>query len=110
MIIELTIFVQRISCECFIESRFRSKILILNTYVYLLLAIMHNIVIPGYKDITLRIFFLVLFGNLRCFPVYGAFRYLYGPVVLFYMVTKQSNVKCGFTINARLSQNLNLIL
>ena len=31
-------------------------------------------------------------------------------VVLFYMVTKQSNVKCGFTINARLSQNLNLIL
>ena len=34
-------------------------------------------------------------------------------VVLFYMVTKQSNVtnvKCGFTINAPLSQNLNLIL
>ena len=34
-------------------------------------------------------------------------------VVLFFMVTKQSNVtnvKCGFTINARLSQNLNLIL
>ena len=34
-------------------------------------------------------------------------------VVLFYMVTKQSNVtnvKCGFTINALLSQNLNLIL
>ena len=32
---------------------------------------------------------------------------------LFYMVTKQSNVtnvKCGFTINARSSQNLNLIL
>ena len=34
-------------------------------------------------------------------------------VVLFYMVTKQSNVtnvNCGFTINARLSHNLNLIL
>ena len=34
-------------------------------------------------------------------------------VVLFYMVTKQSNVtnvKCGFTINAHSSQNLNLIL
>ena len=34
-------------------------------------------------------------------------------VALFYMVTKQSNetnVKCGFTINAPLSQNLNLIL
>ena len=34
-------------------------------------------------------------------------------VVLFYIVTKQSNVtnvKCGFTINAPLSQNLNLIL
>ena len=34
-------------------------------------------------------------------------------VVLFYMVTKQSNVtnvKCGFTINAPSSQNLNLIL
>ena len=37
-------------------------------------------------------------------------------VVLFYMVTKQStvtnvtNVKCGFTIDAPLSQNLNLIL
>ena len=34
-------------------------------------------------------------------------------VVLFYMVTKQSNVrnvKCGFTINALSSQNLNLIL
>ena len=33
-------------------------------------------------------------------------------VVLFYMVTKQSNVtnvKCGFTINAPLAQNLNLI-
>ena len=33
-------------------------------------------------------------------------------VVLFYMVKKQSNVtnvKCGFTINAPLSQNLNLI-
>ena len=33
-------------------------------------------------------------------------------VVLFYMVTKQSNVtnvKYGFTINAPLSQNLNLI-
>ena len=34
-------------------------------------------------------------------------------VVLFYMVTKQSNVtnvKCGSTINALSSQNLNLIL
>ena len=34
-------------------------------------------------------------------------------VVLFYMVTKQSNVtnvKCGFTINDPLSQNLNLIM
>ena len=34
-------------------------------------------------------------------------------VELFYMVTKQSNVtnvKCGFTINAPSSQNLNLIL
>ena len=35
------------------------------------LTFMHNIVIPGYKDITLHIFFLVLFGNQRCFPVYG---------------------------------------
>ena len=58
-----------------------SKILILNTHVYLLLAIVHNIVLPGYKDITLHIFFLVLFGNEKCFPVYGAFRYLYGPHV-----------------------------
>ena len=40
-----------------------SKIRFLNTYVHLLLAIVHNIVIPGYKDITLHIFFLVLFGN-----------------------------------------------
>ena len=63
MIIELTIYAQIISCECFIKSCFRSKILFLNTYVYLLLAIVHNIVIPGYKVITLHIFFLVLFGN-----------------------------------------------
>ena len=48
--------------------------------MYLLFAIVHNIVIPGYKDITLPIFFLVLFGNLKCFPVYSAFRYLYGPM------------------------------
>ena len=41
--------------------------------MYLLLAIVHNIVFPGYKDITLHIFFLVLFGNLKCFPVYSAF-------------------------------------
>ena len=40
-----------------------SKIHILKSYVYLLLAIVHNITIPGYKDITLHIFFLVLFGN-----------------------------------------------
>ena len=63
MIIELTFYVQIISCKCFIKSRFRRKILILSTYVYLLFAIVHNIVIPGYKDITLHIFFLVLFGN-----------------------------------------------
>ena len=31
-------------------------------------------------------------------------------VVLLYMVTKQSNVKCGFTMNALSSQNLNSIL
>ena len=30
--------------------------------MYLLLAVVHNIVIPGYKDITLHIFFLVLSG------------------------------------------------
>ena len=36
MIIELTIYVQIISCYCFIKSHFRNKILILNTYVYLL--------------------------------------------------------------------------
>ena len=35
----------------------------IETYVYLLFGIVHNIVIPGYKDITLHIFFLVLFGN-----------------------------------------------
>ena len=34
--------------------------LIPNTYVYLLLANVHNIIIPGYKDITLHIFSLVL--------------------------------------------------
>ena len=45
--------------------------------MYLLLAIAHNIVIPGYKDITLHIFFFVLFGIYKCFPVYDAFRYLY---------------------------------
>ena len=39
---------------------------------------MHNIV-SGCKDIALHILFLVLFGNSKCFPVYGAFRYLYGP-------------------------------
>ena len=37
--------------------------LILNTYLYLLFTIVHNIVIPDYKDISLHIFFLVLFGN-----------------------------------------------
>ena len=37
--------------------------LILNTYVYLLLVNVHIIVIPGYKDISLHIFFLVLFGT-----------------------------------------------
>ena len=57
MIIELTIYVQIISCYCFIKRRFRNKILILNTYVYLLLAIVLNIVIPGYKDITMHIYF-----------------------------------------------------
>ena len=52
MIIELTINVQIISCYCFIKSRFKGKILILNTYMYLLLAIGHNIVIPGgYHDL-----------------------------------------------------------
>ena len=38
------------------KNRFRSKRFILNTYVYLLFAIVHNIVIPGYKDITFHIF------------------------------------------------------
>ena len=79
MIIELTIYVQIISCSCFIKSFFRGKKFILNTYEYLLLASVLNIVISGYKDITLHIIFFVLFGNQKCFPVYGAFRYLYGP-------------------------------
>ena len=48
MIIELKIYSQIISCYCFIKCRFMSKILILNTYVYLLFAIVHNIVFPGY--------------------------------------------------------------
>ena len=55
--------------------------------MYLLLAIVHNIVNPGYKDITLNILFLVLFDNLKCFPVYGAFQYLYGPPIV-YMTEK----------------------
>ena len=38
------------------KKRFRSKILILNTYLYLLFAVVHNKVIPGYKDITFHIF------------------------------------------------------
>ena len=39
--------------------------------MYLLLAIVHNIVILGFKDITMHIFFLVLFGNYgKCFPVF----------------------------------------
>ena len=63
MIIELTIYVQVMQLLVLYKSHFRSKILILNTYVYLLLAIVHNIVIPGYKDINLHIYFLVLFGN-----------------------------------------------
>ena len=70
----ITIYVQIISCECFIKSLFRGNILILNTHVYFLLASVLNIVIPGYKDITLHIFSFVLFGNLKCFLVYGAFR------------------------------------
>ena len=39
-----------------VSDRFRSKRLIHNTYVYLLFAIVHNKVIPGYKDITFHIF------------------------------------------------------
>ena len=39
--------------------------------MYLLLATVHNIVIPGYKDITLHIFFLVLvLSGIWCFPVF----------------------------------------
>ena len=69
MINELTISVQIVICEWFIKFRFKSIIYILNTYVYILLAIAHNIVIPGYIGITLHIFFLVLFGNKKCFSV-----------------------------------------
>ena len=39
--------------------------------MYLVLAIVLNIVIPGYKDITLHIFFLVLFLVIK-----SAFRYM----------------------------------
>ena len=38
--------------------------------MYLLLAFVHNIVIPGYKDITLNILFLVLL------IISSAFRYM----------------------------------
>ena len=61
MIIELTVYVHISVVSALYKSRLRNKILILNTYLYLLLEIVHNILIPGYKDITLHIFFLVLF-------------------------------------------------
>ena len=73
MIIELKIYVNIISLLV-LKSRFRGLILILNTYVYLLLAIEHNTVIPDYEDITLHIFFLVLL------VIKSAFRYMCFPV------------------------------
>ena len=69
------------------KSCLRSTILILNIYVYLLLAIVYNIVIPGYKNITLHVFFLVLFGIYKCFPVYGVFWYLYGPSKIYFCIS-----------------------
>ena len=63
-----------------IKSRFRSKILIFNTRVYLFMSNCAQYSNPCVKDIILHIFFLiVLFGNLKSFLVYGEFRYLYGP-------------------------------